>query len=71
LTIVIQKQKFKFKKPIVPEDDGEEDGAGGEDDMDGNADLAEMIQNQFDDNDDIAELVEEEMPKGANDKEED
>ena len=36
--------------------------------MDGNADLAEMMQNQFSDNDDIAELVEEEAPK---EKEED
>lgn len=58
----LSKQKFKFKKPIVPEDDGEEEGPGGEDEMDGGADLAEMIQN-FDDNDDIAELVEEEMPQ--------
>jgi len=27
----------------VPEDDGEEEGGGREDDMDGNADLAEMM----------------------------
>lgn len=52
----------------MPEDDGEDEGAGGEDEMDGNADLAEMMQNQFSDNDDIAELVEEEAPK---EKEED
>lgn len=38
--------------------------------MDGNADLAEMMQTNFDDDDDIAELVEEEVPK-ANEKEED
>lgn len=36
--------------------------------MDGNADLAEMMQNQFSDGEEIAELVEEEAPK---EKEED
>lgn len=66
----LQKSKFKFKKPIVPEDDGEEEGAAGEDDMDGGADLADMQQN-FDMEDDIAELVEEDMPLPSNQKEED
>lgn len=54
----------------MPEDDGEDDGAAGEDDMDGNADLAEMMQTNFDDDDDIAELVEEDVIK-PNEKEED
>jgi estrogen-related receptor beta like 1 len=40
--LALQKTKFKFKKPTVPEDDGEDDGGQGEDDMDGGADLADL-----------------------------
>jgi hypothetical protein len=38
----LQKSKFRFKKPLVPEDDADDDGGVGEDDMDGGADLADM-----------------------------
>ena len=54
----------------MPEDEGEEDGAQGEDDLDGGADLADMQVNP-EEEEDIAELVEEEMPVASNLKEED
>jgi len=51
-----------MKKPIIPEDDAEEDG-GEEDDMEGNADLADMIMDDISDTEEIAEFVEEEIPR--------
>ncbi len=54
--------KFKFKKPVIKDDGGnrdmDEDGDDN-DDMEGNADIADMIQggNQSDDDiEDFAEL---------------
>jgi hypothetical protein len=41
--LALKKQKFKFRKPIIPEDEDGEDGDGEEDDMEGNADLADNI----------------------------
>ena len=63
--VALKAQRFKFRQPVVPEDDeGDEGGAMGDgDDMEGNADIADMVNNDFDDDDDIAELVE----TGAND----
>lgn len=53
--VVLRAQKFKFKTPVIPNDDDDE---GGDDDVDGNADIADIVKNQPDDDDDIAELVE-------------
>lgn len=63
--VALKAQKFKFKQPVIPDDEDGEDGGemGDGDDMEGNADIADMVNNDIDDDDDIAELVEE----GAND----
>lgn len=66
--------KFKFKKPVIKDDAGKGDMDDGDDDlgddMDGNADIADMINqggNQSDDDiEDFAELGGE---KGAGDAE--
>lgn len=56
--VALKAQKFKFRQPVIPEDDEDE---GKQDEGD---DINEVdIQNDLDDDDDIAELVEE----GAND----
>lgn len=63
--VALKAQKFKFRTPVIPDDEDGDDGgdAGDGDDMEGNADIADMVNNDFDDDDDIAELVE----TGAND----
>jgi estrogen-related receptor beta like 1 len=57
--VALKAQKFKFKQPVIPEDD-EEEGAEMDagDDMEGHADIADMVKNPMIDDDDIAELVE-------------
>jgi estrogen-related receptor beta like 1 len=61
----LKAQKFKFRTPVIPEDDEGDDGAemGDGENMEGNADIADLVGNEIDDDDDIAELVE----TGAND----
>lgn len=56
--VALKAQKFKFRKPVIPEDD-EEEG----DDMDDGGQIADLANDVFDDEEDIAELVE----TGAND----
>lgn len=63
--VALRAQKFKFKQPVIPEDDEGDEGdemADG-DNREGNADIADLVQGGMDDDDDIAELVE----TGAND----
>lgn len=57
--VALKAQRFKFKTPVIPEDDEDEGGAD-DNDQDNIVDIA---NNDFDDDDDIAELVE----TGAND----
>ena len=57
--LALGQSRFKFRTPVIPEDDVDE-GDNEEDDMEGQADLADMMQQDFSDEDDIAELVEEE-----------
>lgn len=61
----LKAQKFKFRQPVIPDDDEGDDGGemGDGDDMEGNADIADLVNNDLDEDDDIAELVE----VGAND----
>lgn len=56
--VALTAQKFKFRTPVIPDDD-EDEGADVDqgDDIDGGADIG-MNFNQVDDDDDIAELVE-------------
>jgi intraflagellar transport protein 57 len=62
--VALKAQKFKFRTPVIPEDDeGDDGGEMGDDNMEGNADIADLVGNEMDDDDDIAELVE----TGAND----
>jgi estrogen-related receptor beta like 1 len=56
--IALTAQKFKFRQPVIPEDDDEE-GADTED----TGQIADLANEVFDDDEDIAELVE----TGAND----
>lgn len=65
----LQNSRFKFQKPIIPDDDAEEDGAGEEDDMEGNADLADMVMDDLSEDEEIAEFVEEEIPRDAQEEE--
>ena len=52
LTEVSLSNKFRFKKPRIDEDDkGMDDDADENDDMDGGADLADMIHNNESDDD--------------------
>ena len=67
--MALQSTRFKFRKPIIPEDEDGDDG-GEEDDMEGNADLADAVHNDFSDDEDIAELVEVDEPRDLG-KEED
>jgi len=57
--LALQGNKFKFRAPVIPDDDADE-GDDEEDDMEGQADLADMMQQDFSEEEDIAELVEEE-----------
>lgn len=57
----LEASKFKFRKPVIPEDD-EGDNGGEEDDMEGQADLAEMVDDNLSDPEDMAEIVEEDIP---------
>lgn len=66
--VALNNSRFKFRKPIIPDDDAEEDGAE-EDDMEGNADLADNVQDNFSDDEDIAEFVEEEIPRDQKEEE--
>lgn len=56
--VALKAQKFKFKQPVIPDDD-EEEG----DDMEDDNQIADLANDVFDDEEDIAELVE----TGAND----
>lgn len=64
-------QSLKIKKPIIPDDDADDDKAE-EDDMEGNADLADMVVEDNISEEDIAEFVEEEIltvPRDQKDEE--
>jgi hypothetical protein len=50
----LQAQKFKFRQPVIPEDDEDEGAnAGGDDNQ-----IDDIANDAFDDDEDIAELVE-------------
>ena len=54
----LSNSRFNFKAPVIPDDDADE-GDDEEDDMEGQADLAD-VQQEISDEEDIAELVEDE-----------
>ena len=58
----LEAARFKFKKPVIPEDDEGDDG-GEEGDMEGQADLAEMVDDNLSEPEDMAEIVEEDIPR--------
>ena len=52
-------KKFKFKKPVFKEEEGGEEGEDMmEDDMEGNADIADLANQEIEEEEDFAELVE-------------
>lgn len=50
----LKAQKFKFRQPVIPEDDEDEGATGGNDDNQ----IDDIANDAFDDDEDIAELVE-------------
>ena len=55
--MALQAKRFKWRKPIIPEDDEDEGQGDEEDEMEGNID--DLINQDLSDDEDVAEFVEE------------
>jgi Intra-flagellar transport protein 57 len=61
LATVIMQNKFKFKKPVIKDEGGRgdmDDDGDDNDDMEGNADIADMLQGGNQSDDDIEDFAE-------------
>ncbi len=67
--MALEGSRFKFRKPIIPEDEDGDDG-GEEAETEGMQDLADQVFNDFSDDEDIAEMMEESIPRDAAKEEE-